>query len=140
MQDSKTCHLVPTGPKNKSRYIQGSSIHANLQSSCIHVLPKSNEKNIFRRIQGRQCHKPRKLGVGMAVCMQDATYKDYIRPHLFVHDWRHQSSGCALRLLGNCIVHLKKWCKDGVINPRRACAVRVTVVVLCVCVCLSVCL
>ena len=27
-----------------------------------------------------------------------------------------------------------------IINPRRACAERVTVVVLCVCVCMSVCL
>ena len=26
----------------------------------------------------------------------------------------------------------------GIVNPRRACAARVTVVVLCVCVCLSV--
>ena len=31
------------------------------------------------------------------------------------------------------------WWKDIVINPRRACAARVTVVVLCVSVCLSVC-
>ena len=31
-------------------------------------------------------------------------------------------------------------CVPSLINPRRACAARVTVVVLCVCVCVCVCL
>ena len=32
-----------------------------------------------------------------------------------------------------------EYCQQDIINPRRACAARVTVVVLCVCVCVSVC-
>ena len=40
---------------------------------------------------------------------------------------------------GNELVEgvLKEW--ENIVNPRRACAARVTVVVLCVCVCVCVC-
>ena len=38
--------------------------------------------------------------------------------------------------VGTALSIIRNW---GLINPRRACAARVTVVVLCVCVCVCVC-
>ena len=44
---------------------------------CTRIVYKTFSKYVEGLRGSRQCQKPQKLGIGMAVCRQDRAYKDY---------------------------------------------------------------
>ena len=83
---------------------------ANVAMYCRHI-----HVYVCKGMQGWQCQKPQKLGVGMAVCRQNRLYTTQVTPslHLFyMHDILWQAIQDMYYWEQHCTV--KKRCRDGV--------------------------
>ena len=59
--------------------------------------------------------------------------------HTHIHTYIHTHRTSTVTLAAHARRGLIIMCSDHFVNPRRACAARVTVVVLCVCICVCMC-